>query len=54
MYKTEGALIRPLFRGLWVNCCKTVPGAALQFVAYDLLKVGVTYVDPASGAMSPL
>ena len=54
MVQQEGGLIRPLFRGWLVNCCKTVPGAALQFVAYDLLKVGVTYLDPASGAMSPL
>jgi hypothetical protein len=54
MMQHEGGLIRPLFRGWLVNCCKTVPGAALQFVAYDLLKVGVTYIDPASGAMSPL
>jgi len=49
-----GGLLRGLFRGWSVNCVKIVPGAAVQFVAYDALRVGVTYLDPTSGAQSPL
>jgi hypothetical protein len=37
-----------------VNCLKIVPGAAVQFVTYDLLRVGITFLDPTSGAVSPL
>lgn len=47
-------LIRQLFRGWGINCIKTAPGAAVQFVAYDLLRLVVTSIDPSSGAVSPL
>jgi hypothetical protein len=50
----EGGLLRALFRGWSVNCVKIVPGAAVQFVAYDALRLGVTWLDPTSGATSPL
>jgi hypothetical protein len=50
----EGGLLRALFRGWSVNAVKIVPGAAVQFVAYDALRLGVTALDPASGAQSPL
>lgn len=52
MLQTEGGL--SLFRGLGINCVKTVPGAAVHFLAYDLLRLGITMVDPTSGAVSPL
>ena len=47
-------LARQLFRGWGINCLKTAPGAAVQFVAYDLLRLLVTSIDPSSGAVSPL
>lgn len=47
-------LVRQLFRGWGINCIKTAPGAAVQFVAYDLLRLLVTSIDPSSGAVSPL
>jgi hypothetical protein len=47
-------LVRQLFRGWGINCVKTAPGAAVQFVAYDLLRLLVTSIDPSSGAVSPL
>jgi hypothetical protein len=54
MSAAEGGLLTALFRGWSVNCVKIVPGAAVQFVAYDALRVGVTWLDPTSGAQSPL
>ncbi|KIY98530.1 substrate carrier [Monoraphidium neglectum] len=50
----QGGLARALFRGWGINCVKIVPGAAVQFLAYDALRVGVTWLDPTSGAQSPL
>ena len=47
-------LLRSLFRGWTLNCVKVAPGAAVQFVVYDALRVAVTSLDPASGAQSPL
>jgi hypothetical protein len=32
---------RALYRGCLINCAKTVPGAGLQFVAYDLIKTSI-------------
>jgi hypothetical protein len=32
---------RALYRGCLINCVKTVPGAGLQFVAYDLIKTSI-------------
>ncbi|KAI8463413.1 MAG: mitochondrial carrier domain-containing protein [Monoraphidium minutum] len=49
-----GRLLRGLFRGWSVNAVKIVPGAAAQFLAYDALRVGATWLDPTSGAQSPL
>lgn len=43
-----------LYRGCGVNCLKTMPGAAIQFVAYDLIKTTVTALDPTAGVTSPL
>lgn len=54
MKREKGGVLRGLFRGWSINCVKIVPGAAVQFLAYDLLRVGVTWVDPTSGAQSPL
>lgn len=48
------SLLRQLFRGWGINCIKTAPGAAVQFVAYDWLRLVVTSIDPSSGAVSPL
>ena len=36
------------YRGLAVNCVKTAPGAALQFVAYDLIKSGLLFLEHAA------
>jgi len=36
------------YRGLGVNCVKAAPGAALQFVAYDLIKSGLLYLEHAA------
>jgi hypothetical protein len=56
MAKQGGAagVVQQLFRGWGINCVKTAPGAAVQFVAYDLLRLLVTSIDPSSGAVSPL
>lgn len=35
--RAEG--IRGLYHGLWVNVIRCLPGAAIQFAAYDALKV---------------
>lgn len=48
----EGAL--SFYRGFLVNCGKTLPGAAIQFIAYDLIKCGIAVVDPTAGVTSPL
>lgn len=48
----EGA--RGLYRGCLVNVLKTLPGASLQFVAYDLIKTSISLVDPTAGVQSPL
>lgn len=53
-HMSQGGLLRQLFKGWGVNCIKTAPGAACQFVAYDLLRLLVTSLDPSSGAVSPL
>jgi hypothetical protein len=45
---------RALYRGCLINCVKTVPGAGLQFVAYDLIKTTIQVLDPTTGASSPL
>lgn len=50
----RSGLVSQLFRGWGINCLKTAPGAAVQFVAYDLLRLGVTSIDPSTGAVSPL
>jgi hypothetical protein len=52
MLKHEGP--RALVRGVGVNAVKTAPGAAVQFLAYDAIKVAVAWLDPTSGATSPL
>jgi len=52
MLRHEGP--RSLVRGVGVNALKTAPGAAVQFLAYDAFKVAVAWVDPTSGATSPL
>jgi hypothetical protein len=36
VYRAEG--VRGFFRGLHINCVRAVPGAAIQFLAYDSLK----------------
>lgn len=46
--------IASLYRGVLVNVMKTAPGAAIQFVAYDLIKTSITMVDPTAGIQSPL
>ena len=35
------------YRGIGVNCVKTVPGAAIQFLAFDLIKSAILYTDPS-------
>eukprot|EP00879_Flechtneria_rotunda_P033535 GHRR01037151.1.p1 GENE.GHRR01037151.1~~GHRR01037151.1.p1 ORF type:complete len:190 (+),score=53.00 GHRR01037151.1:93-662(+) len=54
MAQHEHGLVRQLFKGWGINCLKTAPGAAVQFVAYDLLRLAITSFDPSSGAVSPL
>jgi hypothetical protein len=54
MMQHPDGLMRQLFRGWGINCLKTAPGAAVQFVMYDLLRLVVTSLDPSSGAVSPL
>jgi hypothetical protein len=49
-----GGLLRALYAGWTINAVRVVPGAAVQFVTYDALRVGVTALDPVSGATSPL
>ncbi len=39
---------RSFYRGLGVNCLKTAPGAAIQFLAYDLIRSGLLAMDPAA------
>jgi hypothetical protein len=53
MAQHKEGLLRQLFKGWGINCLKTAPGAAVQFVAYDLLRLAVTSIDP-KGAVSPL
>eukprot|EP00941_MAST-03F_sp_MAST-3F-sp1_P002290 g2290.t1 len=36
VYRSEG--FRGFFRGLHVNCVRAIPGAAIQFLAYDTIK----------------
>lgn len=50
----QQGLLRQLFRGWGINCLKTAPGAAVQFLTYDILRLAVTSIDPSSGAVSPL
>jgi hypothetical protein len=52
MARHEGP--RSLVRGVGINAIKTAPGAAVQFLAYDAIKVAVAWVDPTAGATSPL
>lgn len=40
MLKREGP--QSFYRGLGVNCLKVVPGASIQFLAFDLLRTSVT------------
>lgn len=42
------------YRGCSVACLRAAPGAALQFVAYDAIKVVLAVVDPRTGISSPL
>lgn len=42
------------YRGCLVNCLKTMPGAAIQFVAYDIIKSTMQVLDPTTGVTSPL
>ena len=35
-----------LYRGVGVNSLKIIPGAAIQFLAYDLIKSGLLLWDP--------
>ncbi|GFH11643.1 uncharacterized protein HaLaN_07175 [Haematococcus lacustris] len=51
--RTEGG-VTALYRGVGVGCLKTFPGAAMQFVAYDLIKTGIMFLDPTTGVSSPL
>jgi hypothetical protein len=47
----------PTFRLMYVPVLaapQTAPGAAIQFVAYDLIKTSVALVDPTAGVQSPL
>ena len=46
--------VRGLYRGCLVSAIKTVPGMAMQFVAYDAIKTGITKLDPRVGVQSPL
>jgi len=49
---TEG--VAALYRGMAVSMLRTVPGAAIQFLAYDALKTGVAILDPTTAVSSPL
>jgi len=52
MIQTEG--LPAFYRGAAVNALKTMPGAAIQFVAYDFIKTTVVVLDPTTGVSSPL
>lgn len=52
MIQTEG--LASFYRGAMVNAVKTVPGATIQFVAYDFIKTTVVLLDPTTGVSSPL
>ena len=41
----EGA--RGFYRGIGVNCLKCVPGAAIQFLAFDAAKSLILTIDPS-------
>lgn len=43
-----------LYRGCMVNVGKTLLGAPIQFMTYDLIKSGLQAVDPTTGVTSPL
>lgn len=52
MIQSEG--LPAFYRGAFVNILKTMPGAAIQFVAYDFIKTSVVLMDPTTGVSSPL
>lgn len=43
-----------LYRGCLANSCKTMLGAPIQFVMYDLIKSTMQALDPTTGVTSPL
>jgi len=49
MYQQEG--ITSFYRGLWANAIKTAPGAAIQFVAYDYIKLALTGLDSTNSKL---
>lgn len=51
---TEEGGLRALYRGASISVLKTVPGAAIHFIAYDLVKTGLAMVDPTTGVTPPL
>ncbi|KAK9816922.1 hypothetical protein WJX72_007114 [[Myrmecia] bisecta] len=48
MARLEG--VSSFYRGLGINCLKTVPGAAIQFVAYDHIKYKLLNLDSAAAS----
>lgn len=48
MARNEG--LASFYRGLGVNCLKTAPAAAIQFVSYDLIKSGFAWYAAVAAA----
>ncbi|KAF5835356.1 mitochondrial carrier [Dunaliella salina] len=53
MLREEGG-VASLYKGARISILKTIPGAAIQFVAYDLIKTTVAMVDPTTGITPPI
>jgi len=53
MLRKEGG-VASLYNGARISILKTIPGAAIQFVAYDLIKTTVAMVDPTTGITPPI
>jgi hypothetical protein len=41
--------VAAFYRGTLVNAVKTVPGAAMQFVAYDFIKTSLLVMETSTG-----
>lgn len=50
----RGGATKSLWRGWSAGMAKTVPGATIQFLAYDLINCTMNVLDPTAGTSSPL